>query len=162
MPPSQTSSLKRALVRNTAWNYVGFAVNIFTNFVLFPVVVHGVGEAAAGIWLLLGSVTGYMGLLELGIVPALTQHVAAALGGGARDALDRAVSSAMTVLLVMAVIALQALWAVPAFLTLLHVPASLAHEATLVFTIAIAGVALRMPLAAYQAVLLGCQRQDRC
>ena len=34
------------------------------------------GDAAAGIWLLLGSVTGYMGLLELGLVPALAQSVA--------------------------------------------------------------------------------------
>src|SRR5215204_3647358 len=89
--------LGRVLARNAAWNYAGFTVNILTNLVLFPVVVRHVGEEASGIWLLLGSLTGYMGLLELGIVPALTQHVAAALGSGARDHLDRAVSSAMTV-----------------------------------------------------------------
>ena len=58
------------LARNTLWNYAGFAINMATSFVLFPFVVGRLGDAAAGIWLLLGSVTGYMGLMELGIVPA--------------------------------------------------------------------------------------------
>ena len=70
------------LARNTLWNYAGFAINMATSFVLFPFVVGHLGEAAAGVWLLLGAVTGYMGLMELGIVPALTQRVAAAHGRG--------------------------------------------------------------------------------
>ena len=78
VPPSAS----RVLARNTTWNYIGFAFNLAANFVLFPYVVHRLGDAAAGIWLLLGSVTGYMGLLELGIVPSLTQWIAAASARG--------------------------------------------------------------------------------
>src|SRR5262245_15916804 len=57
------------LARNTLWNYLGFAVNLAINFALFPYAVRRLGAGPAGVWLLLGSVTGYMGLLELGIVP---------------------------------------------------------------------------------------------
>lgn len=154
--------MKHVLARNAAWNYVGFAVNVLTNLVLFPFVVRHVGETESGIWLLLGSLTGYMGLLELGIVPSLTQHVASALGGRRREDVDRAVSTALAVLTLMMILALQALWAVPWLVDLLNVPDALTRDARLVFAVSIAGVALRMPLAAYQAVLLGCQRQDRC
>jgi len=154
--------VKRILARNAAWNYIGFVINVGTNFLLFPFVVSHVGETAAGIWLLLGSLTGYMGLLELGLVPSLTQHVAAALGADTRDEVDRAVSTALFVLSGMMLLALQALWLVPVLSQLLNVPQALQHEARLVFAVSLAGVALRMPLAAFQAVLLGCQRQDRC
>ena len=74
--PGPAIDVRRTLTRNTAWNYTGFAVNLLTNLLLFPYVVHEIGDAAAGIWLLLGSVTGYMGLLELGLVPSLAQSVA--------------------------------------------------------------------------------------
>jgi O-antigen/teichoic acid export membrane protein len=156
------ADVKRILARNAAWNYAGFAVNVGTNLLLFPFVVSHVGEAAAGIWLMLGSLTGYMGLLELGLVPSLTQHVASALGAGAREEVDRAVSTALVVLTGMMLLALQAVWLVPWLVGLLNVPDALRPEARLVFAAALAGVALRMPLATYQAVLLGCQRQDRC
>ena len=86
---------KTVIARNTAWNYAGFALNLGLNFVLFPVVVRHIGEAAAGVWLLLGSVTGYMGLLELGLVPSLAQRVAADIGRGARHDVEVATSTAV-------------------------------------------------------------------
>jgi O-antigen/teichoic acid export membrane protein len=163
-PVAEPASVEvnRVLARNAAWNYIGFAINVGTNLLLFPFVVSHVGESAAGIWLLLGSLTGYMGLLELGLVPSLTQHVAAALGAGRREEVDRAVSTVLVVLTGMMVLSLQALWLIPALTAMLHLPESLQDEARLVFAVSLAGVALRMPLAAFQAVLLGCQRQDRC
>lgn len=155
-------NVRRVLVRNTAWNYVGFAVNLATNLVLFPYVVHRIGDAAAGIWLLLGSVTGYMGLLELGLVPALAQSVAADTGRGDREGLNEAASTTLTLLCTLATIPLLSLFAVPWLVQMLNVPANLVGQARIVFLVAIIGFALRMPLATFQAVLLGRQRQDRC
>jgi O-antigen/teichoic acid export membrane protein len=154
--------VKRILARNAAWNYIGFVINVGTNFLLFPFVVAHVGETSSGIWLLLGSLTGYMGLLELGLVPSLTQHVAAAIGGDEKEELNRAISTALVVLTGMMLLSLQGLWFVPALVNLLNLPEALHHEARYVFAVSLAAVALRMPLATFQAVLLGCQRQDRC
>jgi O-antigen/teichoic acid export membrane protein len=153
--------VKKTLARNTAWNYTGFIVNFATNLVLFPFVVRRVGDSAAGIWLLLGSITGYMGLLELGIVPALTQHAASALARGGREEVNRAGSTALVLLVAMMAVALQALWWVPTLVDLVNVPADLRSLAIAVFGVSITGFALRMPLAALQGLLLGCQRQDR-
>jgi len=156
------ADVKRILVRNAAWNYVGFAVSLVTNFLLFPFVVHRAGEASAGVWLLLGSLTGYMGLLELGIVPSLTQHVATALGAGRRDEVNRAASTALAILVGMMGVALQVLWLVPTLIASLNIPPELQADARALMTIALVGFAAKMPLAAFQALLLGCQRQDRC
>jgi O-antigen/teichoic acid export membrane protein len=150
------------LARNTVWNYAGFVVNMTTSFLLLPFVVRHVGEAAAGLWLLLGAVTGYMGMMELGIVPALTQRVAAALGRGDRIAVDRAASTSLAVMAVMMIMAIQVVWSAHWLASTLNLPSELTSTATTAISLAIIGVALRMPQAPFQALLLGCQRQDRC
>jgi O-antigen/teichoic acid export membrane protein len=155
------SDVRRTLARNTTWNYVGFIVNLATNLLLFPFVVGTVGDAAAGIWLLLGSVTGYMGLLELGLVPSLSLHVAESLGRGTTSEVNRGASTALALLVLLMVVALQMLWLVPGLVGILQVPPAMHESAVAILSVSIAGVALRMPLAAFQALLLGCQRQDR-
>ena len=156
------SSAPRVLARNTAWNYIGFTFNLAANFVLFPYVVHRLGDAAAGIWLLLGSVTGYMGLLELGIVPSLTQWIAAASARDQSDGVNRAASSAQALLIVLGLMALLVLPAAGPVSRALGIPPELSSQAMTAFQITLLGFVLRMPLATYQGVLLGRQRQDRC
>jgi O-antigen/teichoic acid export membrane protein len=150
------------LLRNTAWNYLGFAGNLFTNILIFPYVVRGLGDSPAGIWLLLSSVTGYMGLLELGIVPSLTQIVASSLATGDRERVNRSASTALAILILISIVPLVGTLFVPLLVGILAIPADLQAQTRWVFSIAIVGFALRMPLAAFQALLLGTQRQDRC
>jgi O-antigen/teichoic acid export membrane protein len=152
---------RRVLARNTIWNYAGFAINLIANLVMLPYVVGHIGDAAAGVWLLMSSVTGYMGLLELGIVPSLTQSIAASRAREEREAVSRATSSALMLLIGLAALALLLLPAAPSLVGLLRVPTELEGELALAFRITVVGFALRMPLAAFQGVLLGCQRQDR-
>jgi O-antigen/teichoic acid export membrane protein len=153
---------KRVLARNTVWNYVGFAINLITNLVMFPYVVRHIGDAATGVWLLLGAITGYMGLMELGIVPSLTQTIAASLARGERDGVSRAASTAEAVLLALGSTALLLLPASGWLVHVLAIPPALQGAALLAFRLTIVGFALRMPLAAFQGILLGSQRQDRC
>ena len=154
--------IKRVLVRNTAWNYAGFVLNVATNLVMFPFVVNRLGDAAAGVWLLLSSVTGYMGLLELGIVPSLAQTTAASRAKGEPDAVSRASSTALAVLIALAAFSLLLVPAVPSLVRILGISGDLRSDAVLAFNIAIVGFALRMPQATLQGILLGYQRQDRC
>ena len=154
--------VRRVLARNTAWNYGGFAINLATNLLMFPFVVHRLGDAASGVWLLLAAVTGYMGLLELGIVPSLTQTIAEALGRGERDGASRAASSSQALLAVLAALSLLLLAGAPALVGALSIPPNLETQALVALRVAIVGFALRMPLATFQGILLGSQRQDRC
>jgi O-antigen/teichoic acid export membrane protein len=157
----QAPDVPRTLARNTLWNYAGFAVNLATNLVAFPFVVSRLGDAAAGVWLLLSAVTGYMGLLELGLVPSVAQYVAAARGRGTDEDVDRAATTSFALLSLLALVPLILSFATPWLVGWLRVEGALERPAALALQIAIAGFALRMPLATLQALLLGCQRQDR-
>lgn len=154
--------VRRVMARNTAWNYGGFTINLATNLVMFPFVVHRLGDAASGVWLLISAVTGYMGLMELGIVPSLTQTVASALGRGEPDAANRAASSSRALLIGLGATSLLLLAGAPTLVRVLKIPPDLEQQALLALRVAIVGFAFRMPLAAYQGILLGSQRQDRC
>jgi O-antigen/teichoic acid export membrane protein len=73
----KASSIRQSIVRNTAWNYAGFAVNLAVNLLLFPAAVARMGDAATGVWLIIESVSGYMGLLQLGLASAMAHFAAA-------------------------------------------------------------------------------------
>lgn len=141
---------------------MGFAVNLAVNLLLFPAVVATLGEAATGIWLLIGSVSGYMGLLQLGLAPAMGQFAAAALAREDDVALSRTVSTALGLVMVLGSVALIALPFVPELLRLFSVPLELASDARIAFVLGIVGVPLQMPGHVFNAVLGAAQRQDRC
>lgn len=155
------STIRRSIVRNTAWNYVGFAVNLAVNLVLFPVAIAQLGDAATGVWLLIGSVSGYMGLLQLGLAPAMGQFAAAHIGAGDDEALSRTVSTGLVLVTGLGSLALLALAAIPLIQSAFSIPASLHDEASLAFVLGIVGVPLQMPGHVFNAVLGAAQRQDR-
>jgi len=152
----------RTLVRNTAWNYAALAVNMVANFAVFPVVIRHLGDAAAGIWLVLGSVTGYMGLLRLGVVPALSRFVASQLAEGDLEAVNRRASTAMVLVLGGGSLALLAIPFAPWLATWLHVPPELVDVAPVAIALGIAGFFLQLPGHVFNALLNGAQRQDFC
>lgn len=152
----------RTLVRNTAWNYAALAVNMVANFAVFPVVIRQLGDAAAGIWLVLGSVTGYMGLLRLGVVPALSRFVASQLAEGDVDAVNRRASTAMLLVLGGGSTALIAIPFAPWLASWLHVPPHLVGIVPAALALGFAGFFLQLPGHVFNALLNGAQRQDLC
>src|SRR5207249_1908173 len=63
-------------LRNIFSNWAGFICSSIISFFLSPFVVHHLGNSAYGIWILMGSLTGYLGLLNLGVRGAVTKYVA--------------------------------------------------------------------------------------
>jgi O-antigen/teichoic acid export membrane protein len=161
-PPGAGGALRAALVRNTAWNYVGFVVNLLTNMVAFPVVVRHLGDAAAGVWLLVASLTGYMGLLHMGIVPALSQFVAANVAAGEHDQINRRSSTALALLLGLGALSLAAMPFTTSAVRWFHVPAALQGDAAAAFALGIVSFSLQLPGHVFNALLNGALRQDRC
>jgi len=161
-PVATPSGIRQSIVRNTAWNYAGFAVNLAVNLLLFPAVVARLGDAATGVWLLIGSVSGYMGLLQLGLAPAMAQFAAAHIARRDDRELEETVSTALALVVGLGSLALLALPAVPWLLQVFAVPPALAGDARLAFTLGIVGVPMQMPGHVFNAVLSASQRQDRC
>src|SRR5215468_7962119 len=76
-------------------NWLAFAVTAAVGFVLAPYMVSRLGDSQYGLWVLVGSLVGYLGLLDLGVRGAVTVYVARHHGTGDDRAASRIVSSAL-------------------------------------------------------------------
>lgn len=57
----------QTLSRNALTNWLNLAVNVIVLFYLSPIVVRELGTAQYGIWVLINTITGYVGLVEAGV-----------------------------------------------------------------------------------------------
>lgn len=64
------------MLRNTLSNSVGRAVTLATAFILTPYILHSLGEASFGVWVLANVLVGYGSLLDLGMGSAILKYVA--------------------------------------------------------------------------------------
>ncbi len=76
---------------------VSLAATILVGFVLMPFLVHSLGDRMYGYWVLAGTILGYYGLLDLGVVSAVQFYVAKAIGEKDATFANRAVSTAFFV-----------------------------------------------------------------
>lgn len=80
---------KRTVILNSLSSVTALITDVAVSFVMTPIIVHALGNQDYGIWELLLGLVGYLGLLELGIGPAILRHVADAWSRGDRDSLGR-------------------------------------------------------------------------
>jgi O-antigen/teichoic acid export membrane protein len=95
--PATTPSSSPSLVRNVITNWSAFLVSAVINLTLSPFVVHSLGDTAYGAWVLLGSMVGYLGLLDLGVRGAVMRYVAHYHAKGEHRQAGQLASAALTV-----------------------------------------------------------------
>lgn len=69
-------------VRNVVSNWGTFAFAAVSSFFLTPFIVHRLGQDVYGTWALLGSLVGYLGLLDFGVRGAVMRFIAQAHAKG--------------------------------------------------------------------------------
>ena len=55
------------LLRNMAWNWAGMICDATAAFLVMPFLIHQLGESSYGTWVLIGSLSSYFGMLDLGV-----------------------------------------------------------------------------------------------
>lgn len=60
-------SRARVYLRNITANWVGYGLNLVVMFFMSPFVVHTLGDERYGVWTLLVTLTGHMGLQQGGM-----------------------------------------------------------------------------------------------
>ena len=58
---------KRQIVKNVGSTWFSLGCDVLVGLFLSPIILHWLGDAAFGIWVLIFSITGYYGLFDLGI-----------------------------------------------------------------------------------------------
>ena len=77
-----------------------YIVSTATAFVMAPFLVHHLGNSGYGFWELIVGLVGYLGILDLGVAPAVMRHVALAWGKGNKDSVIRVINTGFAAFLV--------------------------------------------------------------
>lgn len=125
---------RRPLARGIVFNLLGGGVPAVLGLLTLPRLVEGLGAERLGVLTLGWALLGYLGLLHLGVGPALTQ--AAAARGGAREELAPLAWTGVAITVTAGVLAAAALFlAAPPLVRVLRIPPGLEGEAVLSFRI---------------------------
>ena len=148
-------------IRNVAANWGGFAFSILVTFFLSPFVVRHLGNGSYGLWTLIGSLTGYLGLLDMGVRGAVTRYVARFHAQADHRQANETASSAMMIFSSAGLLAILISVALGALaLNRLHVPEDLQAQARFVLIIAGVTVAISLVGGVFGGILVALQRFD--
>src|SRR5208282_4614601 len=102
VPQPQSSRLARNILSN--WTCYIFSLGI--NFFVAPYVVRHLGNERYGVWTIVLSLTGYLGLLDLGVRGAVTRYTARYHAQSNHTRTNETTSAAMATFLLTSLIAL--------------------------------------------------------
>jgi O-antigen/teichoic acid export membrane protein len=141
--------------------WLAFAFNVGVGFFLSPFVVHHLGNSAYGIWVLLGSLVGYMGLLDLGVRGAVMRYVAVHHARGEDDEAGRIASSGLVIFGATGLVAITASTVVAVFIDrIFHVPAEIVPVARAVLMIGGVSIAVSLISGVFGGAVTAMQRFD--
>src|ERR1700676_199393 len=147
------------LARSILSNWVTYLASGMVGFFLSPYVVRHLGNSGYGVWVLLVSLTGYMGFLDLGIRGSVTRYVAKFHSLKDHESSSRVVSSACGIFLTLGMIGVVfgfvfSLSAVPHF----QIPPEFVRPAQIVVVITGFTVACSLVSGVFGGILVGLQR----
>jgi O-antigen/teichoic acid export membrane protein len=153
--------ITRRLATNVVWNWTGTGIMMLAGFVTTPYLVRHLGEGVYGLWILIASMTGYFGLLDLGVRSSVGRYIAFYRARGEQEKVNATLSTAVTILSGVAVLVLLATFAVLLlFFHLFDVPPEQVGVAKWAILIVGINLAITFPISVFDGVLWGFERFD--
>lgn len=147
--------------RNVLSNWGGYILTAAISFVLSPFIVHSLGDVSYGIWVLLGSLVGYLGLLDLGVRGAVTRYIAKFHTRGDHLEATRVASSALVIFSLMGLLAVALSGILAVFIAqVFQIPAELVTVTRIVVILGGMNMAVSMVSGVFGGVVTGLQRFD--
>src|SRR5271168_1233914 len=148
-------------VRNVLSNWGAYVVAMGVNFLVSPYVVRHLGNVGYGVWTILLSLTGYLGLLDLGVRGAVTRYVAKFHSQANHRKSSEVASSAMVIFGSAGLIALLVSVVFAIFvINRLHIPPQYLNAARVVLLLTGLNIAISLVNGVYGGILVGLQRFD--
>ena len=128
-------------------------------FFLSPFILHHLGDAAFGIWVLIFSVTGYYGLFDLGIRSSIIRYVSKYTATGDREKLTQFVNTALFSYTGIGVVSMLLTTLLSSSVEhLFKIPSDMHAQARLLLLMVGASVSLGFPLGVFGGMLEGLNR----
>lgn len=151
--------LRTRIAGNLLWTWGRLGVGVVTGFLVAPFLIRHLGSTAYGLWVVIGSLTSYFGLLDFGTRGSVGRNVAYAHAKGDRNGVAALASTAAVILCTVAGMVLAATFAASFWLTdLFDVPAGEIEAAQWAFRLVGITIALNFALGVFDGLLWGLQQ----
>jgi O-antigen/teichoic acid export membrane protein len=122
------------MLKNVGSNWLVSVVTMVAVYFLTPFTLHKLGSEGYGTWNLINAITGYLGLLVLGVPMASVRYFAEHAAKGDQQKLNEAIGSCTALYLLLGAIALVVGGGLYLFFTrVYHIPLGLHHDAHVAF-----------------------------
>lgn len=152
---------KLQIIKNVGSNWVALATNVLVGIFLSPFILHRLGDAAFGIWVLIFSITGYYGLFDLGIRSSIVRYVSQAKASGDLNYASNVISTSLFSYTCIGAFAFLITVLVSVYVNkFFHIEAAFQTPARLLLLMVGTAVSLGFPLGVSSGVLEGLQKFD--
>ena len=93
-----------SLLINAISNWAALGISLIIGFLLTPFIISHIGKTGYGIWVLVGSIIGYYGILDLGITSAITRYVARYFGQKNYAAINRTINTSLVMFSIIGIV----------------------------------------------------------
>ncbi len=158
--PSESTVLRR-LLTGSAMSLVNMVVVIAIGLVMTPFLLRNIGDRQMGMWMLVGSFTGFYGLLDFGITSAVSRYLTLGFTRNDVKACNSYAGIGFYLFLVIGVVA-AAISVVVALIVYLVYNKDVADIGVMAWVIVILGVnfMIDFPLRVFSGIITGCLRHD--
>lgn len=151
--------LAKKIIDNTAFNALGKFWGIILGIFLTPYIIHSIGVERYGVWAVVGSVTGYFGLLDFGIGTSYVKYIAEFYTKRDYENINRVVNSGLLFYLIFTCFLVAAAYLFfPTILLLLKIPEEFRAETVFVFWTGLLTFCISNAASVFAAVQNGLQR----
>ena len=149
---------KLQIIKNVSSSWISLATNVLVGFFLSPFILHRLGDAAFGIWVLIFAITGYYGLFDLGIRSSIVRYISKARATGDLQYASRILSTSLFSYTCIGVLSLLLTIVLSIFIDrIFTIPAEFHSTARWLLLMVGASVSLGFPLGVSGGVLEGLQ-----
>jgi len=149
------------ILRNIFSNWASYLVTAVVGFILAPFIVHSLGNTGYGLWTLVISLTGYFGMLDLGIRSSVGRFVARHIALNEEDQVNRIINTSFTLLAAGGMLALIGSIVIATyFFGVFKVEPQFVFAGKAALMILGLNIACTLPLGVFSAVLVGLERYD--
>ncbi|MFZ5801424.1 MAG: polysaccharide biosynthesis C-terminal domain-containing protein [Candidatus Omnitrophota bacterium] len=154
-------SVAEKIIRNTAFNIFGRFASLLVTLFLTPFIIRYLGLEVFSLWVVIGTLTGYFGLFDLGIANAFIKYICEHFTRRQMDTVSEIVSTGTFFYALFALVTVAVSFAAIDFiLTIFKIPLYLRLEARWVFLVSICLFALGNIVSVFEAVPAALQRFD--
>ena len=148
-------------IRNLTANWIGYGLKLIVLFFISPFVVHSLGNVDYGVWCLLVSLTGYMGLLDIGLMSSISRYINFYIAKNDQDNINRVVNTSLFTYLFLGIILFIVATIIGHFLNeITHIPSHLMAHARWILYIFCLNILLGFISAIFRQLLAANDRFD--